>query len=136
MPAILPPDAKTKIVAGREVMNPARRSTVATVLFASGHVVIWITRVTVLSFTSNEKADEWCGVSLVNHGLNLPYHAALANTQARERRAPVARVIKKFVRAVQRWRIARRSQGCVVVQLQQSASVFDWQASSVFLAKI
>src|SRR5208282_6504498 len=78
----------------------------------------------VLVFRPDEEANKGCGSRLLDHGLDLPDHAAFANAGIRKWRAAVARVVEKIVVAVPRQRIGGSLQRALRIELKEKTSVF------------
>src|SRR5271157_693696 len=105
-------------------------------LLADGPVFVGVDFVAILVFPPDEEAGKRCGSAFVDHGLNLPDHAAFANASVRERRTAVACVVEKIVSPVAGLRIGGSLERSFVIQLEQTAAVFHRQWRRAFLAEI
>src|SRR5271169_2682739 len=107
-------------------------------LLAGGQVLIGVDFVAILVFGPDKEAGKRSRSGLVDHSLNLPDHAALANAGVRERSAAIVRirVVEKIVAAVTSQRVGGRLQRPLRIQLEQKAAVFHRQRRRTFLAKI
>ena len=82
---------------------------------------------TVLVFGSDKKADEGSRGWLIDHGLNLPDHAAFADSGVGERRALVSGIVVEIVFAVADQRVGRGLERALRAQLEQNTAVFAGQ---------
>ena len=65
-----------------------------------GVFVVGVGDLAILVFGSDKKADEWSRGWLIDHSLNLPDHAAFADSGVGERRALVSGIVVEIVFAV------------------------------------
>src|SRR5580700_12260184 len=83
-------------------------------LFAAG-----VDSLTILVLSAHKEANERSRRGLFDHSLDLPDHAAFADTRIRKGRAPACRIVEKVVIAMPGQGIGRGSQCPLCVEFQK-----------------
>ncbi len=125
-----------RLVLGKRRAGRNARPTRTKSLAGGGVFVVGIGDLTILVFGSDKKADEWGRGGLIDHGLDLPDHAAFADSGVGERGALVSGIVVEIVFAVADQRVGRGLERALRAQLEQNTAVFAGQRRGIFLAKV